>query len=546
MTTPLIPPDVAQGLKSAVKRAASEALKLKAASRGVDDQTHKRLTAELRTYFEEAISDLSGAFNAESTLPGRLSNEVWCIIWSFLPMAALVRATHVCRRWRNVALSCTQLWCHIQFESDMHWEDCDCHLDKFFFGTPRCEDGPGSSNLDAVKGFLARSGTSLPVYLSVNIVGEYTNRDELRNLARALGPSVDRLATIHFAAGDDEEACSLFLKRFDCLPALHTLHSSSNRMQYLGPHGGHAGFLSRPLRLPALRTLELVGALDSSGILPDQLPALQSVEFSSMQPRNVVGYLKVSPTLRQLRLTSPRSIREHPKDALDRARELATARCLDVEICGLTPQCEGAYLAVFEHEGHSNIRLAYDAHTSRPPAGLRILGHLDRVEGLSVYHRPGHTVGSSSLVVAARAPSGKVRALEWRIEPGCDPVRLHETWEHLSQCPDGLLVDARLWTGLGFPARILTGVKKLHVLLDPASDLRALTLPGPFTVLEELKLAGPAKGRALSAAVTALLPFLRAVSVSGVLKKLVLNHIAVDGDMAQLEVVVPRILVQSV
>ncbi|EJD48833.1 hypothetical protein AURDEDRAFT_162291 [Auricularia subglabra TFB-10046 SS5] len=538
--------DVAQELKSAVKRAASEALQAAAVtSQGMANVTHQRLTAELRACVEEVLLDLSSDFNAEATLPGRLWNELWCIVLSFLPTADLVRSTHVCRRWRNVALGCAHLWCQIEYESDIHYDNCDCHLAEIFFGHPRCGDGPGSSNLDAVKAFLSRSGSIQPISLRVDILGEYTSHDELGRLAGALKPHLTRLAALRFTS-EDAEACAVFLRHFDCLPALETLHNSCERLGY--SPDGCGRFLSRPLHLPELRTLEIKGSIYSEGLLPEHLPFLSSLYLPFTEIRDILEYLTISPALRQLRLEAPSYLRNEPQDALDRVRDLAASRALDVLIANISPHCEASIVALFDSAAHSKILLAYAEPEglvlSNPTIeGLRILRHIDRIEELSIYRRP-FAAGVQRLVISARSPAGKVRTLAIKTAGAKVTIRLGDLWQHISTPAHALLVDARLWQLLEFPAGILADVRKLSILVNPSTDLSTLIVPGPFTLLEDLRFTGQVKGKAPRLPATALMSFLHAASVPGVLKLLVLNRVEVEGDVSPLRSVIPTVLVQ--
>ncbi|EJD48836.1 hypothetical protein AURDEDRAFT_144000, partial [Auricularia subglabra TFB-10046 SS5] len=541
---PLLTLDVARALQRAVKEAAHEALGIGQISLNrVDTATQDELITEIRVCVEAALLDLSRSFNAEHC---QLFNELWCMAWSFLPATDVVRVTHVSRRWRNIALCCPELWCKIDYRSDLHDDDCDCRLADGSSGSPMCLDGPGRCNLDMAEAFLRRSGKTLPISLTIDLLGELASRDELLRLAGALQHYIPRLVELRFLC-EDPEASAVFLAHFDCFPALRTLHTHCDRLGY--PADESARFLSRALRLPALRTLRIIGSLEPGGMIPHSLSSLVSLRFPFWETADILEYLETSPVLRQLRLQAPARAYAYypPRDTLERVREVAVSRCMDVQIETMSPHCEAAILAMFDSKALSRLVLAYAEPRGLPQwtpriESLRILQHIERIEKLSVFTRPDGEE-FEELVISARDQAGKERGLIFRSKLGKPQFKYGAIWEHLSGSPTALTADSRLFWSPDFPSRILGSVKQITVLLR-TSGLGIFVLMEPFTALEELILAAAGKDSVIDVTTHELLSTLDELTLPGtVLKKLVLQGVTLDGELTLLNGVAQTVLV---
>ncbi|EJD34637.1 hypothetical protein AURDEDRAFT_176308 [Auricularia subglabra TFB-10046 SS5] len=112
-----------------------------------------------------------------------LPEELWSLIWQFLPLSALFTVTHVCRTWRTLAVNDPSLWPTEISTGDGLPGVCDI-----------CATRPGSPYSpiwELVCAILPRSAP-LPLTLSFNVCGKHMERP----LAQRLTEVSSRLSAL--------------------------------------------------------------------------------------------------------------------------------------------------------------------------------------------------------------------------------------------------------------------------------------------------------------------------------------------------------------
>jgi len=199
-----------------------------------------------------------------------LPDEVWGLVWSFLPQRDRFTVSHVSRRWRSMCLNTPSLWNEVDYISSTHRRACVCDACLHDERDPQCS-GCGrrisdeTDNLEATKAIISRSGKLL---LDVNIhLAGNADSDSIADLLRNVN---HRIRSLHLSL-DRAESAPDFFTYFEVFPKLHQLTVFTRDIRDATTS---TKVFHDKLYLPALRRLELDGLYQISTSIPQPLPVL--------------------------------------------------------------------------------------------------------------------------------------------------------------------------------------------------------------------------------------------------------------------------------
>ena len=157
----------------------------------------------------------------------KLPPELWVSIWGLLALHDRVRATHVCRDWRQLGLATSQLWTRLEIRryclTSSDDEDLPCHIDSNAPSVGSTSLGSDWPSIHGVNKFIQRSAT-LELDVKIDIIGKHCAPVITEKLAALIAPHTARIARLQF----DTNNCATTLTDF-----LRKLGSDFPRLRFL-------------------------------------------------------------------------------------------------------------------------------------------------------------------------------------------------------------------------------------------------------------------------------------------------------------------------
>ncbi|KZV93550.1 hypothetical protein EXIGLDRAFT_835620 [Exidia glandulosa HHB12029] len=281
----LLSPRILARLRESIENAMKDAREETSADSGAT-------LADLAHAVREACNDsISSVVRAIEAGPFQIPEEIWGLIWSSLPLADLVTATHVCRAWRAAALDIPALWTEIVIMPKRHASTCDCAPCS---ASATAHDRPCTLNTRRLAVLLNRSrGAPLDVCIYMWHATDLLNDDgSFALICSMLGQHSSRLVSLEARLSSGNLLHGLMMS-LNSLPLLRCLLLRAS---------GSTNLSSLPLvAMPKLATLRT-----GPSVLWDALittaPALLAVSVSVQTVTELVNVLSSVPALRDLEL----------------------------------------------------------------------------------------------------------------------------------------------------------------------------------------------------------------------------------------------------
>ncbi|EJD45018.1 hypothetical protein AURDEDRAFT_184879 [Auricularia subglabra TFB-10046 SS5] len=461
-----LPDYVATSLSQSVSRAVEAAIQDPTVYASCDLISAK--LAAVRRCVENAISTVLAARNPTSGLV-----DIWRLVWAYLPIRDLLSVTHVCRRWREVALNDPALWTLLE----VHAWDGD--------GTAFFEDEPPTlSNLGVLVPVLPRS-KAMDVTIEVDIRAFNTTREFHRNLTMFLSASAPRIKVLRVLTADALLPRYLFESNDFVFPRLQTLALFERQRDADYAYALGEGFLfdCRSLSLPSLSHLHV----DSKWRLVYARPfsTLARLVCTVDRMQDVVPLLLSSPRLGVVVIKCRAPTLD--VDATPEHAHLLAALYAIPEICITTPRDpfgEERVFRVFANSPRRRLSLDFDCAylNYAVPFQPQQCAALASATELTLSRRTDRAV---VIDAADAAHPERVRKIALTNPPMWTQVALTIDWARIATLNDllSLRVDAKLWSTVmvNFPA--VPQLSRVTLKLVAAADLDYLIAAQPIPVL---------------------------------------------------------------
>ncbi|KZV90455.1 hypothetical protein EXIGLDRAFT_770783 [Exidia glandulosa HHB12029] len=227
----------------------------------------------------------------------KLPNEVWTEIWQGLPLIDRINVTHVCQRWREIALGTPGVWCSLDFWFSFHSAKCACV--ECSIGSPKRL----RSNARICDIFLPKS-LHLPLLIQINDhdcdLGHISASALITLLATVLRPHASRILTLDLNLRNPSILPDL-LERVNSFPTLTALMATTP----FWFHSYSTPLANKVFTAPALRRLSLIGNWCSEYTAALHLPAVEILELYHTSRAAVKRVLDACPNVRSLDVWFP-------------------------------------------------------------------------------------------------------------------------------------------------------------------------------------------------------------------------------------------------
>ncbi|EJD36067.1 hypothetical protein AURDEDRAFT_174825 [Auricularia subglabra TFB-10046 SS5] len=240
--------------------------------------------------------------NAASVLGRQLPDEVWCMVWQELPLSGRLKATHVCRSWRSIALRCPRVWSYIDFWLGHDAPSCPC---------PRCAPQSTLPPLPRTTAKLAHMAISrsqrLPLCVQLGdgalacSLAVWQGNNPAAAIGQFLSPQAGRIVAIHADLWSGW-ALPHFVSGIGMLPALQVLSGASSNANALG-----APMLPPHAALLQLRDVVLMGGWAAWCGPTVHLPAVKRLRVPFTRCDTLRAFVHFCPNLAFLHVDLPRS-----------------------------------------------------------------------------------------------------------------------------------------------------------------------------------------------------------------------------------------------
>lgn len=326
-----------------------------------------RLLAAFRASCLSKVAELARYGNQHRRRLCHVPPEMWLAIWTWLPIHDVITISHVCRKWRELAVRDPSLWASFEVAFDLHHSSC---------GRGRCRDRMFAdlrARIQRASAVLSRSG-SLPLTIYITVSGDPIDY-AVAALADALIPHAPRIERLGVYSSSSTIAA--VLSALPPLPELHTLHMSSFQCMKLHP---------LLLLLPGykkLQRLTLPPATHWRAGRDQPFPLLAQVRELRCTPFTLADFWPTLSTFTGLRVlyidvacTTGTILRFPSAIYLCIQEYCSQLEGLSVSGLPLTWRWGDLGVQLFAHQALDRLALEYNAHKPACVPGLNTLAHV--------------------------------------------------------------------------------------------------------------------------------------------------------------------------
>ncbi|KZV80215.1 hypothetical protein EXIGLDRAFT_845747 [Exidia glandulosa HHB12029] len=505
-------------------------------------------TTQIIAAFTRCIAaNLAPVLRRRNARTARLPGEILCAIWKLLSVEDRVTATHVCSSWRDLAILTRHIWTDLDFYTSLHNDDCWCKScahrtspDVRAAGLPTW--GPGRTNIGILRNIVARSG-ELPLSLRVECADEIEPSKQVPRLAACLRLHLDRLQDITFFAELSDNVCNFFDAYSDVpggLSILRRLRCRSNCEYGIAPLA-----LALP-SIPNVETLILECGLLNIQWNGLQLPSVRRLRCGFRNMSEILRALAVSPKLESLDLDLEgfnHHLHEHAIPAQIHAKAM---RLHEITVRGATPRDESILFSMFRVPLVRSLSFIYSGQPRS--LGFAIFRDVRDDIHLHIAYQAPTLHSAPKLEVTATDSAGHRRSLTFE-RPVADGTSLQEYIPE--QSVTSLTVPAAIWPRILRDVAVFPSVRSATLEFGTLLGPLLPTIDGPVSLpaLETMRLVPPKSAdgapNSLAVSVKEVAAYVAFLKGSPRLDKLILDGIALDGDVEELMNIVGDIVRHS-